>query len=899
MRPAVSHGRRLAEVHPFLLLDGNSLAYRAYFALPEELRTSSGQQTNAVFGFTSMLLNVVRDFRPEGLAVAFDLPEPTFRHEISPTYKAHREKAPDPLRQQLDLVREVVRSLGVAELEAPGYEADDVIATVATRLASEGLDVVVVTGDRDALQIVRDPHVKVLYNRRGVSDYVLFDEKAVEQKFGIPPARYPFFAALRGDVSDNIPGVAGVGEKTAAKLAASYDGPEELFAALDQLPPALRKKLEGSEEQVLANLRLTTLVRDVPLDVSPEDLRLRELDPTRVRRLFDFLEFHSLVGRLEEAFGSRFAPAGTGHELVVDYQLLGVGDLPWFLEQLDACDTLAIGAAWEADEVDVPAALAFVGVRGDDAGEAPQVRVLPADSLRDSSTFLRVAQALAKARGIVAWDAKPLLKSVMSVVDLRNLVMDVKVASYLLDPTKARYDLADTTREVLGCDIDGGRRGDESDGEALLRRAGFAAVAAARLRRPLLEKLTEQGMRRLHDEVETPLVRVLAKMEHVGIKVDVDRLRELDRDLAERTSRVLEEIWEAAGEKFNVGSTQQLREVLFDKLGLQPQKRTKTGWSTDAATLEKLRGAHPIVELILRWRELDKLRSTFAQGLLAEVRPDGRIHATFNQTVARTGRISSENPNLHNIPVRSAEGRVFREIFVPEEGRKLIVADYDQIELRCIAHLSRDPGLLDAFRSGKDVHVATAARVFGVPEEAVTKEMRERAKMVSYGLAYGMEAYGLGQRLGIPTGEAGEILEAYFRAFPKVREYMEGAVREARERGYTVTLLGRRRPVPELASPNRRIREAGERQAMNSGIQGLAADIFKIALVAIDEAFDQFGGAATVVLQVHDEVIAEVDAGLADSAAEVVRGCMERAFELDVPLAVDVGIGGSWAEAKS
>jgi DNA polymerase-1 len=490
--------------------------------------------------------------------------------------------------------------------------------------------------------------------------------------------------------------------------------------------------------------------------------------------------------------------------------------------------------------------------------------------------------------------------------DLRTLRLDTMLAAYLLDPAESRYLLADLLLRYAGLELPvgaGAASGElqlDLDGEAVAPplEAARRALAVARLVAPISAALDAQGLSALHDEIEVPLVRVLARMEDIGIGVDAAELKHLNDTLAAQCAQLTQAIWQDAGEEFNVNSTLKLREILFDRLGLQPQKKTKTGYSTDAASLEKLEGQHPIVEHLLRYREVEKLRSTYGEGLLSEVQADGRIHATFNQTVARTGRLSSDAPNLHNIPVRSELGRTFRKAFVPATGCELLVADYNQIELRCIAHLAEDPGLISAFDSGEDIHNATAARVFDVSPTKVTIEQRSKAKMVSYGLAYGMEAYGLGQRLNIPTDEAQVILDAYFEAFPNVKDYMERTVAEARERGYTETLFGRRRQIPELSASNFRIRQAGERQAMNAGIQGLAADIFKVALVRLDRALDDNGLRSRIVLQVHDEVLLEVPPAEHDAAAELTRGVMGGAADLRVPLAVNLAFGATWADAK-
>jgi DNA polymerase-1 len=890
-----------------LLIDGNSLTYRAFFALPTDLATASGQVTNAVFGFTSMLVNLLRDHQPDGIAVALDLPAPTFRHEKVATYKANREAAPDILRQQMGLVREVVTSLGIPILEVAGFEADDVIATLATQGRDAGDNVIVVTGDRDSYQLVEDPHIKVLYNKRGVSDYALYDEAGIAERTGVTPTLYPQYAALRGDPSDNLPGVPGVGEKTAAKLITTYGGIDGIFEHLADQTPKLRENLAAHEANVRQNVEMMVLVRDVPLEVGIADLVFdpSTIDVPEVRRLFEFLEFNTLFDRLAAALDTDLGPS-SGESVVLEAEVEVTGTAAAAtaeLKQLSAGTTpLAVAAAWAGTEG--RSALEGIAVARD--GATGDVLWIPGAYLADEAVRTALAALVgAGGRPLAAHQAKPLVRALTGLdIDVRSLTIDTALAAYLLDPAESRYLLEELVVRYAGARIPEGDAAAEGqldlDGSSTAPStiAGRRALAVDRLVAPLFAALDAQGLRSLHDNIEVPLVGVLARMEDLGVGVDVAELRALRDRLVADVERHHLAIVEAAGHEFNVNSTPQLRAVLFDELGLAPQKKTKTGFSTDAASLEKLAGQHPIIEHLLAYREVEKLRSTYGDGLLAEVGPDGRIHATFNQTVARTGRLSSDQPNLHNIPVRSELGREFRKAFVPAPGYELVVADYNQIELRCIAHLAEDPGLIESFESGRDIHTETASRVFGVDAADVTIEMRSKAKMVSYGLAYGMEAYGLAQRLNIPTEEAVVILDAYFAAFPSVHEYMDRTVKEARERGYTETLFGRRRQIPELAASNFRIRQAGERQAMNAGIQGLAADIFKVALVRLDERFADEALDSRLILQVHDEVLLEVPPNLVDQAGALVVEVMAGAAELRVPLEINLSVGTSWAAAK-
>jgi DNA polymerase I len=891
-----------------MLLDGNSLTYRAFFALPTDLVTASGQVTNAVYGFTSMLVNLVRDHQPDGIVVAFDRPEPTFRHEAVPEYKATRDAAPDILRQQMGLVRQVLEVLDLPVVEMVGFEADDIIATLATQARDRGDDVLIVTGDRDTYQLVEDPHVRVLYNKRGVSDYALYDEAGILERTGVTPSHYVEYAALRGDPSDNLEGIPGVGEKTAAKLITTYAGLDGIFAHIDEQTPKLRENLAAHQDRARRNAEVMVLRRDLDIDVEPAPLSVDRIDPEAVRSLFDFLEFHSLADRLAEAMGGHIGGGEpTGDDSILEAELTVVDTPAAAVELLDrlaeGSDVLAAAGAWEGAEGRSP----FIGLAMVVDAAAAEVTFVPSTMLADTGVADRFAALTgAGQRPLAIHSAKPLLRSLAaSGFEVRSLGLDTMIAAYLLDPAEGRYRLDDLLarhcrmRLPTESAVEEGRLAlDGATDDDRPHDAARQALAVAYLVEPISAALDAQGLRALNDTVEVPLVRVLASMEAVGVGVDVEVLRDLNDRLATEAEQLAAAIQADAGVEFNVNSTKQLREVLFDQLGLTPQKKTKTGFSTDAASLEKLLGQHPVIEHLLRYREVEKLRSTYGEGLLAEVAADGRIHATFNQTVARTGRLSSEDPNLHNIPVRTDLGREFRRAFVPAPGFELLVADYNQIELRCIAHLAEDPGLIGAFESGQDIHNATAARVFGVDPAEVTVEQRSKAKMVSYGLAYGMEAYGLGQRLNIPTDEAAVILDAYFVAFPAVKDYMERTVAEARERGYTETLFGRRRQIPELASSNYRIRQAGERQAMNAGIQGLAADIFKVALVRLDAALDAAGTSSRLILQVHDEVLLEVPPGERDAITTLTVDTMRSAFDLRVPLEVNLAFGASWADAK-
>lgn len=900
-----------------MLLDGNSLTYRAFFALPADMATASGQVTNAVFGFTSMLQYMLNEHRPHAVVVTFDRPEPTFRHTSIPDYKAGRAETPDILRQQMGLVRQVVEVLGLPMIEVSGFEADDVLGTLATQGLTRGDDIIVVTGDRDSYQLVEDAKgpiggsIRVLYNKRGVSDYALYDEAGIVARTGVHPTKYAQYAALRGDPSDNLPGVPGVGEKTAAKLMNDYGDIDGIFSNLAKLTPKLRDNLSAHEGIVRRNATATPLVLDVP-GVSIEVADTPVPDLVAARALFKTLEFRALSERILDAFALSFGGGSAGSSLgggPSEYTHLHCqvteltsGDV----FALPVSGHLGIDGHWSG----IPGRSALLGVAwaiGDEATYA-SYEVLTANAGRG-------LHAIVEALGsdtlwVHGHRLKELVRSLhdigMPVDSLRALGIDTAVAGYLLDPAENVYDLDELSRQYAALDlrpVDSAPMGQldfgsDSIGETAAIGIGRRAVAVGHLIEPMLAALTARGLAKLYDEIERPLIAVLARMEIAGVRVDTTYLKELSQALTAQAHDLEEKVQELAGRRFTVNSVPQLRTVLFDDLGLKTDKKTKTGYSTDAQALEKVRDQHPIVDALLRYREVEKLRSTYGENLLAEVASDGRIHATFNQTVARTGRLSSDRPNLHNIPIRSEEGRQFRRAFVPADNCEFLVADYNQIELRVIAHLAQDPGLITAFQTGADVHTETAKRVFSVEADAVTMAMRSKAKMVSYGLAYGMESYGLAQRLGVPVGEATEILNAYFAAFPNVRAYMDASVVEARNKGYTETLFGRRRQIPELQSPNFRIRQMGERQAMNAGIQGLAADIFKVALVRLDAALREKKRDSRIVLQVHDEVILEVPAHERDLVRTLTIETMRDAAELSVPLEVNISWGRTWADAK-
>ncbi len=886
-----------------LLIDGNSLVYRAYFALREaDMRNSAGQATGAVHGFSRMLINLIKDQEPQGVAVAFDLPTPTFRHERVPTYKAGREKAPDDLYEQLALVKEILPALGIQVVEKEGYEADDILATLASLSRDESTQVVVVTGDRDSYQLVEDPYIQVLYNRKGVSDYVLYDENGIWERTGVYPKDYVLYAALRGDKSDNLPGVPGVGEKTAAKLVNAHGTIDAIFESLEEQKPKLRDNLEQNESTVRLNVEVMELIRDVKLPVAIKDLAFGPINQPEVNQFFESLELRTVFSRLSDVFD--LDPVeNSSLKLLPNLDIVvasSVEEVEGSLKEIDK-DQVLISGIWSSSK-DSRTLDGICIVKDLDAGK---VLAIPREFFAKQEASTAIQDLFDNGKGVIGHNVKGIIREMLSEgIYIRSISLDTQIAAYLINPAEASYSVNELASRYADVAFEASE--EAPDGQLDLagsfslpsQSAAEEAVLCGMLFGPLEEALEKQGLSELNMEVELPLVGVLAKMEHLGIGVDVERLTALRNELVDQTERLRKTIHDQAGEEFNVNSTKQLQVVLFENLGLTPVKKTKTGYSTNAQTLEKMKGDHPIIESLMEYREVEKLRSTYGEGLLNEVGEGDRIRATFNQTVARTGRLSSDAPNLHNVPVRTERGRVFREVFVAIKGWGLIVADYNQIELRCIAHLAEDPGLIGAFTEGLDIHTATAAQIFGVLQDEVTAEQRSKSKMVSYGLAYGMEAYGLAQRLGISNKEASVILDAYFAAFPSVRSYMEETIQKARDKGYTETLFGRRRRIPELASDNFRIRQAAERQAMNAGIQGLAADIFKVALVNLDIRLAEEKLESRIVLQVHDEVILECPSEEISEAQSLTIDTMGEAFDLLVPLEVNISSGQSWADAK-
>jgi DNA polymerase-1 len=883
-----------------LLLDGHSLAYRAFFALPvENFSTSTGQPTNAVYGFTSMLINVLRDEAPTHVGVAFDVGRHTFRTDAYADYKATRKETPTDFRGQVELIREVLSALTVPALQAEGYEADDVIATLAVQGQNDDMDVLIVTGDRDALQLVNE-RVTVLMTRRGISDMTRFTPAAVEEKYGLTPVQYPDFAALRGDPSDNLPSIPGVGEKTAAKWIREFGSLDALIERVDEVPGKAGDALREHLGSVIRNRQLTELRRDVPLDRTAADLELGQWDREVLNTLFDSLQFRVLRERLYATLSvAEPETAEQGFEL--QGELLAAGDVAQWLDEHARSEqrhALSMAGTWGRG-TGVVTGLAIAAPDGTAAYIDPEQ--LTADDEKSLSAWL-ADPAVSKA----AHDVKgPMLAAMERGWSLGGVTTDTALAAYIALPGQRSFDLADLAVRYLHREL---RAETGSDGQlsldgSLEEDAAKAQMLRARAILDLAEALDvvldERGGSQLLSELELPLTALLADMERSGIAADVSWLAELEARFAGEVKRAADQAYATIGHEVNLGSPKQLQQVLFEELELPKTKKIKTGYTTDADALQDLyvKTEHPFLEHLLRHRDVARLK-TVVDSLIPMIDDHERVHTTFNQLVAATGRLSSTDPNLQNIPIRTLEGREIRKAFVVGQGFEcLLTADYSQIEMRIMAHLSRDAGLIQAFMSGEDLHTFVAATAFGIPVEEVEPEQRRRIKAMSYGLAYGLSAYGLAAQLGISAEDAREQMEAYFARFGGVRDYLSGVVAAARTDGYTQTIMGRRRYLPDLTSDNGQRRQMAERMALNAPIQGSAADIIKLAMLRVEAALRERSMDSRLLLQVHDELVLEVASGERDAVEEIVRQEMGAAYALDVPLDVSVGVGRSWDDA--
>jgi DNA polymerase-1 len=838
------------------LVDGNNLAYRAFFALPEELATSDGFPTNALLGFTNMLFKLLADYRPKGVAVAWDT-RPVHRHAIAEeaevVYKEGRRPMADLLAEQFPYFRPIVEAFGYRNLEFEGWEADDVIATLATRADDAGIRTTVVSTDRDAFQLVSE-NVALMMTPRGVSDVHVYTPDRVEARYGIKPEQIPDFIGLKGDTSDNIPGIPGIGDKTAGQLVAQYGSLEEVVAHADELSPARRRNITEFAGQARLSKELATMRRDLDIDCDPAELVLNPPDRSQLREMFRRFEFRNLLNRIDELDAA--VPARE--------RIVAGTAVPWREGALPERVAGRVGLAIAEGRFALAQDDGVVVGAWDDGCIA---------RLRDAD--------------IVAHDYKALPRLTQLPAD------DTMIAAYLIEPGRPAYELDDLAAEY-GVEALPEPEADEETA-ALVR----AAEVPRRLAAPIRARLVERGSEQLYDEIELPLTAVLASMEDAGVRIDAYRMGEITARLSDRVEELEATAYELAGEEFMLGSTQQVARILFEKLQLTPGRKGKTGYSTDTRVLRAIRHEHGLVEVIEEWRELTKLVNTYLGPLPALLGEDGRLHTHFNQAVAATGRLSTSNPNLQAIPIRTDLGREIRSAFVAEAGHRLVSADYSQVELRILAHVSGEPKLREAFARGEDIHAATAAEVLGKEQATLTKDERNVAKMVNFGIIYGISAFGLSENLEIPREEAQEYIDAYLARFPMVQDFIQRTIEQAKEDGYVTTLLGRRRPVPEIRASNRQTRSLGERLAVNSVMQGTAADVIKVAMVRIHRRLREEGRGSRLVLQVHDELLVEAPDAELSRVKELVREEMCGAYPLDPPLAVDVGSGDDWNEAKS
>lgn len=856
-----------------LLIDGHSMAYRAFFALPaENFTTANGQHTNAIYGFATMLISLLKEEKPTHIAVAFDVSRKTFRTEMFSEYKANRAATPDEFRSQMSYLHELVSAFGISQFEQEGYEADDILATLASHAEGEGMEVLLCSGDRDTFQLVTEK-ITVLYPRKGVSDLARMTPEAVFEKYGMPAKSYPEFAALRGDPSDNLPSIPGVGEKTAAKWVVEYGTLSNLIANIEKITGKVGDSLRENIDVVLRNRELTQLIHDVPLGVEIETLAWRGLDESKLSVLFDELEFRTLKERIKSLLPKSQTRI---REAIEPLMMLG------FDEHNDVISPDEAGKKI-----------------GSHVGMLAMTFEIKEEKLHRYAIALSPNESfLVHSSKLGDWISNPKLpkilhdaKSFARVVPIEGVEFDTSLAGYLVNPGSRAQELPDLVQRW-------------SDGDSLdevLTEEGILKGARALfgLKESLTTEMSARGVLELFTNLELPVAKLLAKMERLGIAVDRKKLEALKNFFAGEMERETSAAFKVVGHEFNIASPKQLQVVLFDELKLPKTKKIKTGYTTDAESLEWLSQTtrHPLLTQLLRIRETNKLRTTI-EGLLAEIGTDGRIHTHFQQTVAATGRLSSTGPNLQNIPVRTEEGRKIRDCFIAAPGYEtLLTADYSQIEMRIMAHLSNDEHLLAAFESGEDLHSTVASEVFGVPAPDVTPEMRRQIKAMSYGLAYGLSSFGLSAQLGITPPEAQGLMDRYFERFGGIRDYLKTVVDEARKVGYTETILGRRRYLPDLTNDNRQRREVAERMALNAPIQGSAADIIKQAMLNVESAITSKKMKSRLLLQVHDELIFEVASGEADALSQLVRKEMGSAYPLKAPLEVSIGLGKSWNEA--
>jgi len=894
-----------------IIIDGNSLINRAFYALPP-LTTKEGKHTNAIYGFVTMLLKVMEDYKPDYIGVAFDKKAPTFRHKEFAEYKAGRKKMPPELAEQMEPLKEVLDAFNIYRIELEGFEADDLIGTLAKHCEEKGFESLIVTGDRDALQLTSDI-TKVLFTKKGISQLEIYNDKKVMEEYEVTPTQFIDLKGLMGDKSDNIPGVPGVGEKTAIKLLKQFETIENLIQNTEKITAAkLREKIELNREQAMLSKRLATIITNVPVDINLEDLKNKDVNYEKLMELFRSYEFNSLISRInkdieqsDDGSENKYKSENSTDENIVEVKDMGA--LKIMLDEIKEQGLVVLKTVTEEQNIitDEIVSLAITTT-----GEVQYY--IDVKGFLEKEQLLRILKELLEDSTIkkIGHDfKKEMVHFYPYNINILNLHFDTMIGEYLMDPAKSSYALKDIALGYLGEEIvdeekiTGKGKNQislwEAPGEELKKLLCSHVRVTSNISKTIKEKLEDLQLDKLYYEVELPLVEVLAFMEFEGIKVDRNMLLDLEIEFKEKIDQLTHEIYTLANTEFNINSPKQLGEVLFEKLGLPPIKKTKTGYSTNADVLEKLHGQHDIIPKISEYRQVTKLKSTYVDGLLNIINPiTKRIHSSFNQTVTTTGRISSTEPNLQNIPVRLEMGRRLRKVFISDDGHKFIDADYSQIELRVLAHIANDENLIDTFIKNQDIHRRTASEIFEVPMEEVTSLMRGDAKAVNFGIVYGISDFGLSQNLNIPVNKAKKYIENYLDKYPAVKKYMKDIVDEGKEKGYVLTLLNRRRYLPELKSSNFNIRSFGERIAMNTPIQGSAADIIKVAMVAVYKRLQEGKFKAKLILQVHDELIIECPEDEIEIVTKILQESMENAIEMAVPLKVDLSYANNWYDAK-
>lgn len=874
-----------------LILDSHSLMNRAFYALPP-LTNSEGLHTNAVFGFTSMLLKMQEEIKPDYVVATFDRSAPTFRHQQYGDYKAGRKRMPDELREQFPVVKELLEKFAINIFEIDGFEADDLIGTLAKFAEEKGIEVYIVTGDRDALQLASD-NIKVIINKKGMTEKEIYDRKRMIEELGVTPTQFIDVKGLMGDASDNIPGVPGIGEKTAYKLVQTYGSVEGVLSHIDEISgKKIKENLMEYREQAIFSKKLATIVTDVPIEIDIDDIKSKEkFDIEGVRKMFFRLQFKSLLDKLSTEFPEGESDKTTPVEEVKYSVISDLSQLEELIKSMEKLDKKELFFSFFIKDAHVFSKLTigdFVLTAGGENFVVEMDKILQEDREKGINSLKALFEAEETSK--IIYDVKNAYTGMYKLgIDISNVIFDIKIAAYLIDSSKTEYEILTLVREYLGVDV---------KGEGIKQRVEENSILP-KLYEVLRAKIKEYDMDKLLYDIEMPLSKVLAAMEQRGFKVNKGMLDELGEKFKLEIEKVQKDVYEMAGEEFNIGSPKQLGKILFEKLDLPVIKKTKTGYSTNAEVLEELSDRHPIIEKILYYRQMTKLHSTYIEGLIAVIDEDGKIHSSFNQTVTTTGRLSSTEPNLQNIPIKYEAGREIRKVFVPDNENSIILsADYSQIELRVLAHIGDDENLISAFNHGSDIHTKTASEVFGVPMEEVTSLMRSRAKAVNFGIVYGISDFSLAKDLKIPKSEAKKYMDKYFERYPNVKKFMVDIVEQAREKSFVTTILNRRRYIPEVNASNRIVKAQGERLAMNAPIQGTAADIIKIAMVNVQMKLNGRKLKSSLILQVHDELILNVYRDEIEQVKDLVKDEMEQVIKLAVPLEVDINMGETWYDAK-